>query len=497
MMPRFASVSFPFLLTEYAARKQPGLQGQPFVLASRHRGRMVIDAVSPAAAKKGIHAGMVLTDCKAIFPKLEMLESEPGKGEKLLQALAEWGIMYTPFVAVDLPDGLILDITGCAHLWGGERAYLEHISTKLGSYGYTVKAAIADTIASAWAMARFGQDPIIPPGEQCNAIRGLPPAALRLEVTTLARLKKLGMRQIGAFMDMPPSVLRRRFGPELPKRIAQASGQEIEWIDPVRPVEPYQERLSSMEPIASAAGITIALQRLLEVLCLRLESEGMGLRRAVFKALRVDGVLQQIAIGIGHPSRNTHHIFRLFEHKIATLEPALGFEVFVLEAQKVEKVTDEQASIWNEASQNDLKVAELLDRVMAKMGQDAVNRYLPAEHHWPERSVKQASPLWEKPAMEWRTDLPRPVHLLPQPEAVEVSAVLPDYPPMLFRHKGKLCKVAKADGPERIEQEWWLSEGLYRDYYVIEDENGARFWMFRAGPYDGEQPKWFIHGFFA
>ncbi|WP_297332261.1 DNA polymerase Y family protein [Flavobacterium sp.] len=496
-MPRFASISFPFLLTEFAIRKQPGLTGQPFVLASRQRGKMVIDAVSETAAKKGIHPGMVLADCKAIFPELEMLETEPGKGEKLLQALAEWSIMYTPCVSVDLPDGLILDSTGCTHLWGGEQAYLEHIRTKLGDYGYTVQVAIADTIASAWAVARFGNTAIIPPGGQCNAIRGLPPAALRLETTTLARLKKLGMRQIGTFMDMPPSVLRRRFGPELPKRIAQASGQEIEWINPVRPVEPYQERLSSMEPIASATGIVIALQRLLETLCLRLETEGMGLRRAVFKALRVDGVLQQIEIGTGHPSRNTHHLFRLFEHKIATLEPALGFEVFVLEAQKAEKVTDEQAAIWNAASQNDLKVAELLDRVTAKMGQNAVNRYLPAEHHWPERSVKQALPLWEKPTAEWRTDLPRPVHLLLRPEAIEVTAVMPDYPPMLFRHKGKLYKVGKADGPERIEQEWWLSDGLYRDYYIVEDEHGARYWLFRSGPYDGEQPKWFIHGFFA
>lgn len=496
-MPRFASISFPFLLTEYLVRKQPELHRQPFVLASRERGRMVIDAVSAAAAKKGIRTGMVLADCKAIFPELEMLESEPGRAEKLLQALAEWAIMYTPFVAVDLPEGLMLDITGCAHLWGDEKAYLKHIREKLGSYGYTIRIAIADTIATAWAVARYSNDTIVPPGQHCNALRSLPPAALRLEATVLARLKKLGMWQIGSFMDMPPSVLRRRFGGELPKRIAQAAGLEMEWILPVKPVEPYQERLSTMEPIASAAGITIALQRLLETLCLRLETEGMGLRSAVFKGLRVDGALQQIAIGTGHPSRNTQHLFRLFEHKIATLEPGLGFEVFALEAQKVEKVTNEQAAIWSAASQNDVKVAELLDRVTAKIGPGAVARYLPDEHHWPERSVKLASPLWEKPATKWRTGLPRPVHLLPRPEAIEVTAVLPDYPPMLFRHKGGLYNVSKADGPERIEQEWWLSDGLYRDYYVVEDESGARYWLFRAGPYDGEHPKWFIHGFFA
>jgi len=497
-MPRYVSIAFPYLLTEYVVRRQPEFRDKPFVLASRQRGRMVIDAVSMAAAKKGISNGMVLADCKAIFPELEMLETETGRAEKLLNALAEWSILYTPFAAVDLPDGLILDSSGCSHLWGGEAAYLEHIRIKLGGYGYTVQLAMADTISTAWAVARFGETTIVNQGQQHGALRNLPPAALRLDATILARLKKLGMRHIGSFIEMPPSVLRRRFGAELPKRIAQALGQEMELIVPVKPVEPYQERLSSMELIASATGITIALQQLLETLCLRFEAEGLGLRHCIFKAFRVDGMVQHIEIGTGHPSRNVTHLFKLFEHKIATLEPALGFELFVLEAPKVEPVIHEQAAMWNAASQNDMKVAELLDRVTAKIGPGAVSRYLPAEHHWPERSIKEASPLWEKPVTAWRTDLPRPIHLLPRPEIIEVTAVLPDYPPLLFRHKGTRYTISKADGPERVEQEWWLSEDLYRDYYIVEDENGARYWVFRSGPYkDGDKPKWFLHGFFA
>jgi len=496
-MPRYVSIAFPYLLTEYVVRRQPEFRDKPFVLASRQRGRMVIDAVSVAAAKKGIHIGMVLADCKAIFPELEMLETEPGRAEKLLNALAEWSIFYTPFAAVEMPDGLLLDSSGCSHLWGGEAAYLKHIKTKLKGYGYTVRLAMADTISTAWAVARFGDTAIVNPGKQREALRLLPPAALRLDTTILVRLKKLGMRYIGSFMDMPPSVLRRRFGPELSKRIAQALGEEMELIIPVKPVEPYQERLSSMEPIASPTGITIALQQLLKTLCLRLEAEALGLRHCIFKAFRVDGAVQQIEIGTGHPSGNVAHLFRLFEHKIATLKPALGFELFVLEAPKVEPVTHEQVAMWNAASHNNMKISELLDRIRAKIGTGAVNRYLPAEHHWPERSIKEASPVWEKPAIAWRTDLPRPIHLLSRPEIIEATALLPDYPPMLFRHKGTLYTVAKADGPERIEQEWWLSDGLYRDYYVVEDENGARYWVFRSGPYDGDKPKWFLHGFFA
>jgi protein ImuB len=496
-MPRYASIWFPYLLTEYAARKSPQLRETVFVLASTQRGRMVIDAVSPMAAGKEIHPGMVLADCKAIFPELEVIKSEPGQAQKLLNALAEWCIGYTPLAAIDLPDGIVLDISGCAHLWGGESQYLGSIKSRLNAYGYTVKIAIADTIGSAWATARFSNQEIVKARMQREALQNLPPAALRLEPEILARLKKLGLQRIESFMNMPRTALRRRFGPSLSLRLGQALGQEIEMIISVKPVEPYQERLCSMEPICTAVGITIALKQLLDSLCIRFEAEGLGLRNGIFRAYRVDGDIQQIEIGTSRPSRNEAHLFKLFEHKITTLEPALGFEMFVLEAPKVEPITDEQSAIWTASSQNDKKVAELLDRVAVKTGTNNIMRYLPAEHYWPERSIKQAVPLWEKPVTAWRTDWPRPIHLLEKPEVVEVTAVLPDYPPMLFRYKGKIYNIARSDGPERIEQEWWLTYGLYRDYYCVEDESGARYWLFRSGPYDAGQPKWFIHGFFA
>ena len=485
-------------MTDYTVRKKPALREVAFVLASRQRGRMVIESGNEMAARQGIKSGMLLADCKAILPELQMLESEPGKTEKLLHALAEWCIRYTPVVAVDFPDGLILDTSGCAHLWGGEMAYLQSIKSKFESYGYKVNAAIADTIGTAWAAARFGRTlTVVNPGRQHEALRNFPAAALRLDAEILVRLKTLGLQRIDSFIDMPRATLRRRFGPALPLRIGQALGQEIELAVPIKPIEPYQERLCCLEPIPTATAITIALRQLLELLCQRLEAEGIGLRQAVFSAYRIDGDIQKIDIGTSAPSRNATHLFRLFEHKIIMLEPALGFELFVIEALKVETMTEEQVAIWSATSQNDTKVAELLDRVVAKTGPDVICRYLPVEHYWPERAVKQAVPVWEKPTVKWKTDWPRPVHLLLKPEAIEVTAVLPDYPPMMFRYKGKIYNVSKSDGPERIEQEWWQSDGLYRDYYCVEDQSGARYWLFRSGPYEKENPKWFIHGFFA
>jgi protein ImuB len=325
----------------------------------------------------------------------------------------------------------------------------------------------------------------------------LPPAALRLEEGITARLHKLGLYTIGSFMDMPRATLRRRFGQEILTRLDQALGTATEAMTPVRPVPPYLERLPCLEPIRTAKGIEIALTRLLEKMCHRLYREGKGIRAAVLTCLRVDHESRQASITTGRPSRNTTHLFKLFELKIPTIAPGLGIEMFLLEATVTEALNATQEALWNSTGSDEKIVAELLDKIAAKVGTGRVHRYLPAEHSWPERSYKKAFSLQQKPATAWRTDRLRPICLLPSPEKIEVSVPLPDYPPLSFRHRGQFYRVVKADGPERIEQEWWLEEGLLRDYYCVEDESGARFWLFRSGHFDEAQSGWYLHGFFS
>ncbi|RYD56379.1 MAG: DNA polymerase Y family protein [Sphingobacteriales bacterium] len=498
MAKRFVAIWFCHLMADWIVRRNPNLAKVPFVLAMPERGRMVIKAVNKAAHSKGIHSGMVVADCRAILPGLQVFDYNPEQKEKLLNALAEWCMRYTPIAAVDEADGLILDVSGCTHLWGGEEQYLKDITTRFSGLGYHIRIAIADTVGTAWAVSRYGSMQIVDQGKQLDALLPLHPIALRLNASIVDRLIKLGLYTIGSFIKMPRSALRRRFGEALLTRLDQALGQAIEVVTPVKPVEPYQERLPCLEPVRTATAIEIAIQKLLDKLCKQLEKDGKGLRLCTLKAYRVDNNIQQIRISTTRASRNATHLFKLFEIKVATIEPALGFELFMMEAPVVEDMTASQDAFWNTTNKhNEANVAELLDKLAGKVGIDAIHRYLPDEHYWPERSFKLAASLDEKPDTDWRTDMPRPVHLLPEPELIEVTVPIPDYPPMLFIHKGKLHKVSKADGPERIEQEWWLQQGLYRDYYCIEDENGARYWIFRLGRYDSGEPKWFIHGFFA
>ncbi|MEO6903614.1 MAG: DNA polymerase Y family protein, partial [Bacteroidia bacterium] len=232
-------------------------------------------------------------------------------------------------------------------------------------------------------------------------------------------------------------------------------------------------------------------------LCQRLSQENKGLRSCNFICYRLDGSSQQIDVGTNHPSRNTTHLFKLFELKIQDIAPELGIELFTLQATVVEELQNTQDALWAMNSSRDAAIAELLDRIAGKIGAASIHRYLPAEQYWPERSFKATTSLTEKATSEWRNDLPRPLHLLPKPERIEVSVPIPDYPPLLFIYKKTLHTVKKADGPERIEQEWWMDKSKYRDYYCLEDENGGRYWVFRLGDYRTADPQWFIHGFFA
>ncbi|WP_121356326.1 Y-family DNA polymerase [Flavisolibacter nicotianae] len=500
MARRFVSIWLPCLVTDWHIRKQPQLHNMPFVLKAPVRNRIVVTAVSPAALSLGIRTGTTLADAKALVPSLQALEHKLGLAEQLLQRMAEWCIRFTPVAAPDPLGGLLLDASGCAHLWGGEDAYLADICKRLTARGYSVRAAMADTIGAAWAVARYGNTaPVVDSGHHRKILLSLPVSSLRLEEEMIVRLHKLGLRQIKDVMALPQTSLRRRFGAQLIQRINQALGDEEECIQPVYPPEPFQERLPCLEPIRTLTGIEIALHHLLAALCDRLRKEGKGLRSAFFRVYRVDGGTQGIEIGTNRSSHNEEHLFHLFSLKLSTIEPKEGIELFLLEATKVEDATPLQESLWEEGSGlQDPRLAELVDRLAGKLGQEAICRYLPAEHWWPERSFKKAASLDELPAAGWKLDRPRPLQLLSPPERIDVTAPIPDYPPMLFRYKGSVHKIVKADGPERIEQEWWIQDGKHRDYYCVEDEEGRRYWLFRSGHYNEEEtPSWFLHGFFA
>lgn len=500
MPKRFVSIWFRHLLTDRLTIRNPELKGKAVVFVEPQRGRKVITATTAEAEKSGVITGMTLADARAIARDLLVFDGKPGRNEVLLKGLAEWCIRFTPLVAVDLPDGLLLDVTGCTQLRGGERAWLKDLVDRLNEIGYDVRPGMADTIGCAWGVARCANKGLtVAEGTHRNALMPLPPSALRLPLELLIKLQNLGLYTIGSFIHFPKAVLRRRFGKDMVLRLYQALGSEEEFLIPLQEPVPYSERLSCLEPVRTRVAIEIAVKSLLENLCRRLYGEGKGLRSALLTYYRIDGKRGTIEIGTNHATHRSAHLFKLFSLKFDTIAPGLGIELFVLDAPVTDPVCDKQTDLWvnrNDADQE--VVAELLDRVAGRVGKEMIHRYLPAERFWPERNMETTDDLQKAPQTEWRTNKPRPLQLIDPPEPVEAMARIPDYPPKQFIYKGKRHIVAGADGPDRIEREWWEDRGEHRDYYIVEDEEGGRYWLFRSGHYDPDKPQhWFIHGFFA
>ncbi len=499
-MGRYVSIWFRFLQTDCISIREPELRKTPFVITASSHGRMIVIGANELATAMGIVRGMVLADARAIVPHLKVQQEKPQVVERLLKKIARWCIRFTPVVALDPPDGIILDATGCSHLWGGDQQYINDLENRIRTKGYDVRVAMADTIGAAWALARFSSETVVNSDHLVQALIPLSPAALRLDPGSIDMLYKLGLRRIGSFLSMPDSVLRRRFGEGFLKKVRQALGREEEFITPVIPVAEYQERLPALDPVIHAAGIETALEILCRKICEKLRAEQKGIRRALFRLYKTDNTTQEIGIETSRPSQNAEHIYKLFQLKIATILAEPGVELFVIEASAVDNYVPLQEKIWETTGYgiNETLLGELVDRLSGRLGASRIYRFLPVEHYWPERSVERVTGLEIMKRTDWRPDVSRPVQLLPYPEEVDVTAPIPDYPPMMFRYKGRLHKVIKADGPERIEQEWWIQDGEHRDYYSVENEEGQRYWLFRLGHYsDMQSPKWYLHGYFS
>jgi protein ImuB len=534
----------------------------PFATVIDAAGRRLLAAVNPAAAAAGLAAGMPLADALSFLPGLATSLAQPEEDTVALRRLAEWSGRYSPWTAPDGADGVRIEITGSAHLWGGEEALAADLMAWLGRQGITGRVAIADTLGAVWASARFAEvrDSIIilPRGKQRAALAPLPVDALRLDPAVAQGLRQVGLKRIGDLYAMPRDALAQRFGEAVAQRLDQALGETPEPLSPLSEAPNRRVRLSFAEPITEPADLLLATERLTADLVLRLARERTGARRLDLGFHRVDGGVERIRLGTARPSRDPRHIARLFKEKLDTVDPGLGVEDMILAAFAVEPLPPEQIGFAGSSIEGDAGggIAPLLDRLGNRLGLDALSRLEPRESYIPERASVRVSPsptkpgacpraalradpwglgppspaMWERslapdrysspsPAMRERVPSaarrvrgfakpPRPIRLFDPPQPVEAFWLLPDDPPFRFTWRRRRYRVTRADGPERIADEWWRPEGsgadpreggdAIRDYYRVEDEEGRRFWLYRAGLHGGDHtPRWFVHGVFS
>lgn len=457
----------------------------------------MVAAACPAAQALSLRPGLPLAEARARVPGLAAEPADPEGDAAALRDMATWALRWTPLAAPDDPDGLLLDVTGAAHLRGGEAALLRALLGRLRGPGLSARAAVAGTPGAARAVARFGAGGVVPPGGEGAALAPLPAAALGLAPGAVRGLRALGVDTVAQLAALPRGPLVRRFGPEVLLRLDRALGRLPEPVQPWSPPDAIQPRLAFAEPLLTAPALAIATDRLAGMACAALLARGLGARRLDLLAERVDGTAQAIRVGIARPTRDAAHIAALLRARIEQLEPGWGIEALRLLVHP-EPLAPGQSGMGEAAPD----LAALVDRLAARFEGARVFTVIPVESRVPERSQRRAPPLHVAGHAAWPAQLPRPVRLLHPPEPIEALAALPDRPPAAFTWRHVRRRVRHADGPERIAGEWWRRDGEWRalrDYWAVEDEHGRRYWLFRRG--DGEESatgdlSWFLHGLF-
>jgi protein ImuB len=447
-----------------------------------------------------------------MYPALAVAEADPDADQHLLESVADWCDRYTPLVGLDAPDGLMLDISGCAHLFGGEAALCRDLVCRLDVQGLQARAAVADTVGCAWGVARYGVSHIVPNGQARAALLPLPLAALRLAPETADALAQVGLKSIADVIGLPRAPLAARFGEVLVRRIDQALGREDEPISPRLPVPAYVTEQRFAEPIALERDVLGSIVHLAQALAHALERRGEGARLLQAVLFRTDGKVRRIEVGTAEPLRDGARLARLFVDRLAAAgdacDPGFGFDVVRLSVLVAARLDPAQAEFGAPDRTGDL--AHLIDRLGARFGLRRVTRLLPQDTHIPEFAVLSVPAhavgvIDQRPRETAEQDSlapTRPIRLFTQPERIEAIAEVPDGPPVRFRWRRVLHEVAHAEGPERIAMEWWRDEkghALTRDYFRVESTQGMRVWLYREGLYGREtaQPRWFLHGLFA
>ena len=499
---------------------------RPLATFAGHKGALRLDAVCARAREAGLVPGMMLADARAMVPTLQVQAAAPEADGRLLTDLTAWCERYTPSVAIDRSHehaaggALWLDVTGCAHLFGDEAALRADLLARLRRQGLAAAAAIADAPGAAWAVAHYGDDapapmpPIVPPGGARVALAPLPVAALRLDPDTVRMLQRLGLERVESLYPLPRRTLVARFGDALTTRLDQALGLIAEPISPRPPRPAHRAQLSFAEPIAHAEALAPVTRRLLVELCSALAAASLGVRRLTLAFYRVDNSTAAVAVGTSRPCRDARQLERLFAEKLERIDLGFGIERAILEAETVEPLLPEPLA-WRAMGAGDLDqardLAPLVDRLSNRLGRDAVSQLVPHASHIPEQAQRRVPALSSGTAVPFRErgfhdEAPaRPLRLLARPEPIEAVAPVPDEPPVLFRWRRVLHKVAKVRGPERLAPEWWRAPEVdpaaaTRDYFAVEDTEGGRFWLFREGLYLADataMPRWFLHGLFG
>jgi len=515
---RFLSLWWPRLATDRARRAHrvdPAAPLAAVVLIKNARRLVGVDA---NAARLGLSVGLTLADARARHPALVVCEADPAAEMKLLERLADACARYTPLVALDGRDGLMLDVAGAAHLFGGEAGMLAEIEARFTRQGFALATGLADGPRAAWALARYSNRRIAPAGLAGRAFAKLfhemPVAALGLDEAVAADMARAGLRRIGDLAMRPRAPIAARFGAEVLARLDALNGLAREAISPRFAAPDFCAERRFASPIAHVDAVMATLGRLADDLVVLLERRAKGARLVELSLYRVDGEVRRIRVGAGRPLNEARAIARLFVERLAggaedEIDAGFGVDLMRLSCLAAEPLEPSQREFERAfEAERAARLADLLDRLGARLGPSRVTRQTLVDAHIPEQAVAAAPAVQGEmrargegaPSAVASGAPSRPLRLFERPEPIEAVAEVPDGPPLRFRWRRVLHEVAAIEGPERLAAPWWRRlDAPTRDYFRAEDAAGRRYWLYREGLYGREtaRAKWFLHGVFG
>jgi protein ImuB len=497
---RYLALHLPWLPCERSIRAGAASPEAVFVLVEKDRGALRLAALSPAAVAAGLAVGMALADSRARLPALAALPHDPAADAALLDWLAAGADRWTPMVMALPPAGLVLDITGCAHLHGGEAALADDVVRRLARIGLTGLPALGETPQAALALALH----------QASEIGDLPAHAVPAAEAVHIALRRAGLKTVDDLRRRERKALTARFGSEFSARLAELLGEVDTHIVPRAAPPPISTEQRFAAPLTQADAALAVIEALAVRAGLELTRRGEGGRRFAVALFRADGHIDRLAVETAAPVRDPRVLIRLLREKIGALadplDPGFGYDLIRLDVVVTAPLAEVQLELAG-GSIGEGEVGALVDRLVARLGRQRVRRLVAADSHIPEQAAFDLASSDAPPVQAWPVSnadqaIWRPLQLLDPPQPIEVVAEVPDGPPRRFKWRRRLHDVTLSEGPERIASEWWRraeGEGRTRDYYRVEDAQGRRFWLFRHGLYDREtrSPGWYVHGLFA
>jgi protein ImuB len=476
-------------------------------------GRQIVVDCDPKAQRAGVQLGMTLAHARALLPMDARVEDHaPLRDQQTLTALGRWAMRFTPVVAPDPPDGLLLDVTGCTHLFGGAQAMVRSLIDQVRRLGFTPWCALSPTIGASWALARFGsRSPIaINRDELTDALHPLPVQALRIDEPTVTALQRVGIYRIEELLKMSRASLHARFGETLLLRIDQAVGEAFEMLQPLRPPMPVQASQAFDGPVKQLEAIQQTARMLLDALAEQLQQREAGVLRLVLEVMRVDATDLSESLSLSRPTRDSRHLWKLLAPRIEKLNLGYGIDQLTVHAARTAPLPHTQTTTgtdeaWEDHERLDRSIAALVDQLSERLGPQRVQRVTPVATHVPERAFAyqsvqhgeraDAAPFTNAGHVAGGPSMPdRPAQLFDRVVRVDVVLRAPDGPVVSMQCRGDIHRIVTSIGPERITPRWWLTPPdrtpRPRDYFKVQDADGRWYWLYRkAGT-----SKWFMHG---